>query len=287
VANPADTSQLVFTPSGIYHRSCVWAVPDKGVVDKDGIIRGIDGTVVSHAPCVHPGPYSWDSPEVAKSPWRVQGKAQSLGPRISSDYRPTSYVYQTINHDYVESAGAWSSSGHVYRQIYADFTAPAKPASYSSGEVLFIFPALQNNNSSGTRSIAQPVLQLGDNNYKSPGNNWIGSLYVCQATCYVGANTVSVTAGASLSGIVSLSNCSAGKCDVYVEFDNNSTLASLSMTLQRGVPTNGQTSDTYDLAIASLEVANISACKQLPTGPIYFTSVTRYNELGNQELAGC
>lgn len=266
--SPTDTSGLVALPSGLYHRSCVHGVPNGGKVDADGVIRTADGQVVPHPICVSPGPVMRGSPELARSPW-ARG--------------PNSWTAPTLDH-YMESGTAASGSGHVFRRMSADWTVPAKPISYSSGNIIFLFPSIENNIGLSTSSIAQPVLQLGNNGFHNPGNNWVAALYICesQASCFTSQFAVLVSPGDHLSGLVYASNCSAGKCDWNLSLDNVTQNWRLSMTVTAGMASHGGTNDTYTATHAgALEVYNITTCDGLPAGPFTFNNFIYENESGS------
>jgi hypothetical protein len=267
-SSPVDTSDLVALPSGLYHRSCVHPIPNGGSVNSAGVITTSSGEVVPHAVCVKPGPVPRGSPEIASSPW----------PR-----GPMSWTTPTIN-SYVEQGYAFSGTGHVFRSMGAGWTAPPKPISYSSN-IVFLFPSLQNNYGQSNQSIAQPVLQLGNNGYYSPGNNWIGTLYICQGPndpCYRGESSIAVSPGDHLTGHVSASNCSGGKCDWTIAMTNVTTNTSITGTLIAGNPFGGQTNDTYTFMHAgALEAYNIVTCDYLPAGPIAFSNFSVQNESGS------
>lgn len=264
--DPADTSELVALPNGLYHRSCVHAVPNRGWVEQDGTVHAADGSIVPHANCLLPGPVPRGSPAVARSPWR-RGPGSWTAPQING---------------YVEMAAAFVQGGHLLSQMFADWTSPGAPASYKSGNIIFIFPGAENSN-----TIAQPVLQLGNNGYYSPGDSWIGALYVCRGPgdpCYHGDQTIPISGGDQLSGGVWLSNCSGGKCDVNVQISNNTTLRQLTMTLLKAVALHGETNNTYNYAIAgALETYNIDTCSELPIGPLAFSNLALFDETGSEE----
>jgi hypothetical protein len=179
----------------------------------------------------------------------------------------------------------YTGTGHTFTEIGTQFVVPPRPLTYTSGHIVFMFPALQNNATGGsTASIAQPVLQLGNNGIFTAGDNWIGALYVCQGPtqmCYTGSDSLIFTPGDAVGGLVYTSNCSGGKCDVNVEMDNNTTLHSITYTLAKAVATNGQTNDTYTQAIsAALETYNLNTCDDYPAGPYITHGLVVANELG-------
>jgi len=265
ITNPSDTSDLVALPTGLYHRSCVYTVPDGGRVDENGVITTPSGQVVPHPTCTRPGPVSPRAPEVARSPWARGALSWGSNPP------------PTIN-SYVEYSGATIASGHVYRYLSVDWTVPPKPISYSSN-VVYLFPSFENST-----TIAQPVLQLGNNGFYSPGNNWIGAIYWCRGPndpCYHGSSSLSVSPGDHLRGSVIATNCSGGKCDWTITISDLTTSLQISGTLNANVPHEGQTNDTYNFMHAgAMEAYNISTCDYLPAGPITFSNISVQNESG-------
>jgi hypothetical protein len=260
---PTDTSQLVALPRGLIHRSCLREVPDRSTVAVDGTVTAPDGRVIHYPPCVSPGFLKPGSPEIATSPW-PHG--------LDSWGKTTPPSTQGFIEGFLQDA----ATGHTFTQVGSEWTVPPKPISYTSGNVVFIWNGAQNNQGLSIQSVAQPVLQLGNNGIFNPGNNWIGAIYVCQGPadpCYKDSTTLSFTPGDQASGLVYTSNCSGGKCDVNIEMDNNTTLLRISYTLAKAVATNGQTNDSYTQALfAALETANLSTCDNFPVGPISFSS---------------
>ena len=275
-ASPFDTSDIVVLPSGFYHRECVRAVPNGGHLDRDGVVRTREGVAIQYAPCNRPGPIPKDAPEVALSPWGHSGRAGLGG--VAGITPPT------VN-GYIESATAFAATGHVFRYLGADFSAPLGPASYSSGNIIFIFPGMQNNANTSTQSILQPVLQHGSNGMNNIGNNWGFFAYLCQGPndpCYYTTAGPTISAGDQLQTYMSASNCSAGKCDWTISYYNATVGgAGYSMTVSAGTPTKGQTNDTYTEALGgALEVYGITSCDQLPQGPIRFNTLVLADNYG-------
>ncbi len=224
--------------------------------------------------CISPGPLARGSPEIARSPW----------PRGPGSWARTANQPSTAGALEYTIDSLPTSSGHEFRQIQADWIVPPKPISYTSGNLVYIFPALENNIGTSNGSIAQPVLQLGNNSEFSPGYSWIGALYVCQGLtdpCYYGSSTIAATTGDHLSGLVYASNCTSGKCDWTIELSNNTSQVTFEMTLTASRPTRGQSNDTYTYALGgALETYNLTSCDAFPAGGVSFSNIAVYTELG-------
>ncbi len=103
-----DTSDLVLTPNGFYHRSCVYEVPE-GARIKQGVITRQDGTSYRVPTCLQPGP-------------AIGGLTNTGGGSKNGNVPST--------HGWVAYGSNTIGSGLTIRHIGARWVVPQIPATY-------------------------------------------------------------------------------------------------------------------------------------------------------------
>jgi len=251
-----DTSDLILTPGGLYHRSCVHEVPDGAIVGANGVIRRRDGTAFQVQSCATPGPVS------------VSGLGGSLSIGFGSPTLPGP-------HQSVEDGEASAGTGHTFRYISARWVVPPYPGTpWTSGDhVLFFFPALENSN-----TIIQPVLQYGYNN-EFGGAYWTIASWMCGPDCFHSVpHTVSV--GDVLGGYVEAQGCGGGLCGWLINTVDSTQDYATSVGIAAG--DFGQANDQYTTAFGgTAEVHGLTDCSQWPGGGFTFSQIAVANELGS------
>lgn len=246
-----DTTDLVLTPNGYYHRGCTFEVPE-GATLRDGVITRRDGTSYNAPTCLNPGP--------------VGG---GIGAPAASQRRLVVPGY----HGWPIYGYAWTSVGQTIRHLAARWVVPQRPAAYTSG-TNFLFPGAQNG-----YAIIQPVLQYGPSN-AGGGNYWTIGSWICGATCpFSPLQTVNV--GDVLGGTVDASNCFDGGCNWTITIVD-STLGRSSTLYEAEGQVGHETDDAYNFAVGGAhEIANLTGCYQLTGGPHAFTQLAFTDNSGN------
>lgn len=249
----APQSELVLTPEGWYHRSCVHEVPNGAHVDfRTSMVTRPDGTTYQVGRCLFPG------------------RRNAHGVRVSAP----------VNNGWIEYAEDHSSlgAGHWFGSVTARWTVPSKPAgSYSSSQAYFTFPGIQ---SPSIGYIIQPVLQYGwagdSGGHTFGGNFWSAASWRCNygSDCYYSAPITSIDAGDEMLGTVTASNCANGRC-TWTIIARDLTKATQSTKIVA--------SDTADYRFADgavVEVYALTSCNQYPRTGVFYNSIGLFNENG-------
>lgn len=228
------------TPAGLYHPSCVHEIPAGARVNRRlDVVTRRDGSRYTLPLCTHL-------------------------PIPANRGRERGAVVAPIANGWVEEAE--TSNYPSYGQINANWTVPAAPpAAYSSGQVYYTFPGLENST-----YIIQPVLQYG-NNGAYGGNYWTLTSWHCNtgSNC-VHSTPASATSGDVIQGQVTASNCSGGACAWYITTHD----------LTRGGFTALSINDTFDYSIAvggAVEVYGLTSCNSFPPNGVFYNSISVYN----------
>lgn len=242
----APKAELVRTPNGWYHQSCVREIPTGASERRDGTVTTRGGRVLRLAGCRYPG------------------RRDSNGVRIRRAVRGLS----PDNDGWIEYA-YYSLTGHTYSEISARWVIPSDPLSgYSGDQVYYTFPGLMSS-----EYILQPVLQYGYNGAYG-GNYWTLTAWRCNAgsDCTY-SSPLSASVGDTIHGVVSSENCGNGECDWTV----------LTHNLTADTATYRSWSDTVGFYMAvggALEVNEISSCGQYPRSRVSYGSISMKNESG-------
>lgn len=241
-----DLTDYVPTPAGMYHRSCVTELAEGDRLDsRTGIVEHKDGTKLQETRCAYPAYRT-----------HFAGRKSSGRQLLAPD-----------DTNYVEAAEIAATGTQVFRSISAYWTVPASPpVSYTTGEVFYAFPALQNWADSAqddSSTILQPVLQYAANTWKI--ESWIcgpQSLGRCNHTV-----PITVSSGDAIYGAVTLSSCGSGECMSTIETDDQ--------TIGSATYATGIDEDSFTLAIGgAMETHNgFSVCGDFPPVGTFLTSI--------------
>jgi hypothetical protein len=173
----APQNELVRTPAGWYHRTCVYEVPNAARVSRSGLVTRTDDSSYQLPECLYPG------------------RRTDTGLRASLP----------VNNGWIEDA-RYTLTDRAYGSLTARWNAPANPGgSYSGTKVYYTFPGFWTDD-----YIMQPVLQYGYNGLFG-GSYWTAASWHCGANC-THSTPISVSAGDAMLGTVTASDCHGGDC---------------------------------------------------------------------------
>ncbi len=246
----APRGELIATPSGWYHRSCVHAIPEGARGNRHGTVTRRDGTSFQTPNCLYPGRRTADGQRASRG---------SAGGR---------HVQGPTNNGWIEYA-LYGLSGDTYGYLLADWEVPDDPSGYSGNKLYYTFPGLQ-----GGGYILQPVLQYGDNGAFG-GSYWTLASWSCDDGQDCNYSTpISASAGDDIRGSVEASDCANRVCDWTI--------------ITRNVTTQTQTTRVYEDTLiyatafgGAVEVNDITACSQYPEYGVSYTSIALKDEDGN------
>jgi hypothetical protein len=211
-------NDYITTPSGKFHKSCVYAVKSGTAVEK-------------HAACRY---------QAIRS-----DRAQAV---LAGGKAPTVSGWVEASYQYAPSPGWFSYS-------IAGWYVPSNPSN-STAALVYYFPGFENT--SGSLSIIQPVLQWG-NNGRWGGSYWsIASWYVDSNGTTSYSTPVVVSAGQTIDGTMAGTSCTAaGVCNWTITTAVRDTGASTALTVNPG--------HVYNLAFPlALEAYGLNYCNQYP-----------------------
>lgn len=254
----APRSQLVLTPDGWYHRSCVHEVPNGAFVHmRTGTVTRPDGSTYKVGKCLYPG------------------RRHANGVR---DYSP-------VDNGWIEYAEDETSlgAGQWYGSITAKWTVPDAPlGTYADTQAYFTFDGVKSPfTSDSTGYILQPVLQWGwsgnsDTTGNFGGNKWTAASWKCNfgSDCYHSPPDTTITPGDVILGTVNASNCANGHCTWTITAED---LDSAKYSTKIIV------SDTAAYRYADggvVEVYNLTTCGQYPYTGVFYNSIGLFDENG-------
>jgi hypothetical protein len=254
MASDIDTTELVLTPNGYYHRTCVYGVP-KGAHFRDGVITRADGSQYHVPTCLHPGPAN-------------RGQSQRATGQNGGSVPSTN--------GWVAYGANFLPTGRTIHHIGARWIVPPHPQSYPSNATNFLFPGAEDFPAT---KVVQPVLQYGSSG-AGGGQYWSATGWHCGPTCVHGT-LITVSQGDVLGGTVDAPNCSGGACDWVIDVEDSTTHASSVFTaLHSSLGT--QTNDNLTFAVAgAFEIWNMgNFCYGLSGGPHQFTQVSFIDNTG-------
>jgi len=245
----ADTD-LVATPSGWYHRDCIFAVPNGSHIDVHHLVRRPDGSAFQLPLCKHPG--------------RVQRG-------FTSELTPSGGLFTWVE---------WTSysPGTLWGEIDASWHVPTLPLPSPYGvvndtpQVFFAFPGIQSKFDTGA-TILQPVLTYGGGAGYG-GNFWTATSWACGHVCMHGSTVLNVTPGDSMFGSVTASNCVNGSC----------TWTIVTRDGTRGIASSYSIDDTsgYRYAVGgSMEAHGLTTCSEFPAAGVFFTGIVLKDQSGH------
>jgi hypothetical protein len=244
---PGVPVDFVPTPNGWRHRSCVISVGEGESVQADHVL-GADGRRRPFAPCGYPA-------------FDRQG-----GRLVEGLHQPTVSGW-------VASLNSASSGAIGY--LAADWTVPST-AAVRQGQTLFFFPGLEPL--ATTDTILQPVLAwngFGDNAWT------IASWNCCKSGNVFHSTPVKVSAGHTLTGSMTGSNCSsAGACSSWKIVTRDDTAAT-----QTSFPTTSY-GEKLDWAFGgAMEVYGVNTCTEYPGNTsIHWRNIKAHDTQGHSIL---
>jgi hypothetical protein len=253
---PAPPGQLVATPNGWYHRSCVHELPDGARRNRDKTVTRKDGTVFQTQKCLFPGRRNSDGNRARP---RSRRGGQGQGP-----------VGDPVNNGYMEFAHH-SLSGESYGYLSAEWEVPDDPSgSYSAGDVYFTFPGIQGQGREDYY-ILQPVLEY----HNRGGSFWSLASWYCDDGGDCASNGyISASAGDQVRGSVEALDCVDRVCTWTITTWNETTQDS---TIQEFEDTLN-----YNFGIGgAAEVRSLESCLQYPTPGVSYSSITLKDEDGD------
>jgi hypothetical protein len=193
--------EFVTTPAGRYHRTCVHEIPIGARVGKDRVVKRRDGTTYQIPQCTHP----------------VRMNSGRTATHGDDPFPPTTNGWVEYSFDSL-------SGGDQYRKLTAAWKVPADPeGSYSGAQVYYSFPGLESDEP----AIIQPVIQYGSNAFFG-GSYWSMTSWICHdnGECDYTTPYTNVSAGDSITGLVTVSNCANGDCDWWITIQDVTKSAS-------------------------------------------------------------
>lgn len=254
----APASEMVSTPMGWYHRSCVNEVPNYAFVDtRTRIVRRSDGTTYQLPPCLYPGRRTRDGRLAATAPdfagWvEFAQDSTSMGP------------------------------GNQFGEIVANWTVPADPdTAYIPGLEYAAWPGLVSWGSTPTKAVIQPVLTYGYVTGRpgyTGGDFWTAAPWRCDLNqdCIIGGH-MTVYHGDHLFGRVQLvpGSCSGGQCTWVTTIQDDNTTAVRVDTVR----------DLDNFRIAEggvVETKSLTWCKMYPSTGVFFTNIALFDQSGQR-----
>jgi len=246
----APQEELVATPNGYYHRSCVHEIPNGARENRDGTITEMGGAATELPECLYPGQRTAEGVRIRRSltqGWRSQ---------------------TPDNNGWIEWSQDGLSGGHTFSELSADWIVPDDPSSGYSGSTgpYYTFPGIWSN-----EYILQPVLQYGGNGLYG-GNYWTLASWRCNVgTDCTYSTPLTASVGDTIHGVVSSSDCEDGECIWTVVTQN---LTADTLTYRSWVDTVA-----FDTATGgAVEVYDISSCSQYPRFGVSYTDISLKDE---------
>jgi hypothetical protein len=236
----APQGELVFTPAGWYHRSCVYEVPNGARVSRTGQVTRSDDSSYQLPECPYPG------------------RRTEAGVRASLP----------VNNGWIEDA-RYSLPDRAYGGATARWNAPANPlGSYSGVRVYYTFPGLWSN-----EYIVQPVLQYGYNGYFG-GSYWTAASWHCDdgSNC-THSTPISVSAGDAMLGSVTASDCQGGECWWTVIARDLTRQTQSTYVIE-------DTWNYPNAAGGVVEVWGLTTCSQYPRTGVFYSAIALHDEYG-------
>jgi hypothetical protein len=268
---PASVPEgYLVTPMGYFHASCVKQVASTDVLHPDEMaIYHADGSFDAMHVCAYPhftAKGELIPLEPAAKGSGAGNKLIPLNPSTETGSKEPPY----IKHSWMVDIETYTSSS--YGEVKSDFTVPKAPSSHD-GQIIYLFPGLQDYNNNATETILQPV--LGWDAYYS--NAWgIASWNCCVSNTLYVSNPEPANTGDKIYGEV-INQCKSGtlECGKWtVKTEDKSTGAYSDLLNESNF---GQ---TFNWGFGSvLEVYYVKKCSDYPQGgSLESTSVDFYND---------
>ncbi|MGH3411165.1 MAG: hypothetical protein ACRDRJ_52995 [Streptosporangiaceae bacterium] len=252
------TGNWEHTPDGLSFRSCVYHVPDRGLVRKNEIVAP-SGAIHKITPCTHPtivtpgsaGPGAIRPGAIRPSAIRPSASEPAPGTNAPLSgpcgFGPGGHWWAASCYG---SAPAWVTS---FDQEYAVPSNPAK-----TGALIFLWGGIENATGN---TLLQDVLTWGANgNIVTQPNVWyVNNWYLWPGNNSVISPAMHVNPTDTIVADLTASNCSsAGSCTWVLKSTDTVSGRSTSYTVGSGV--------AFDLLIGSdMEVPSGEGCVETPT----------------------
>jgi len=240
---------LVLTPAGRVHRSCVYHVEDGAVLEPHKSREILpDGKVVTFPPCAHP-----------------RGKPSSILPDTNGWVeRDSASATGRVVTDFVRMDGQWQ--------------VPSAPTNASSQTVFFFIDLLPTTQD----AIIQPVLQWGPSSAGGSQSWAIASWFIDSSNNVFFSTLTSVSPNTTVSGSIVATSCSGdyNNCTWSVATSGFLNFSFFTIPVNTTLTVNATIPFTVtDMGV--LEAYGIATCDQYPsTGAISFFNVHTYQPLG-------
>lgn len=240
----------VSTPGGLYHRSCVIAIPD-------GAVLRYDGTVTLKTGARYSVPTTCSYPILRpSSPVRAtqDGGVQRLATPFSLSDMPTLNGY---------AEEAFFSSTYPLMQVAADWNVPTGPVAYAQ-QAYFNFPGLVS-----PAYILQPVVQFGVSG-AGGGPYWSMTGWKCGAIhqpCFVLGSLKKVNSGDQIHGSVVGTGCVGSICNWTVAATDQTTGTAFSqLAVDSQYYFQGEGGD--------VEAKGATSCDEIPINGVTYTGIS-------------
>jgi hypothetical protein len=252
------------TPFGYFHPSCVHQLDKDATLLKDErTVRHADGSFENISACDHPR-YRSDGKLITKGSAIAPNDAEINTKDVGEAKGPA------ITHAWIETASV--TTGFFYGELAASWVVPNAPAT-NDGQIIYLFPGLEDANDPNPGTILQPVL-----GWNAPyTNNWgILSWNCCVANTVWYSTPVGVASGDVITGTIK-SNCSAGTQSACTSW--NVTTEDITKGHSTTLVDTSSFGQIFNWAFSgALEVYDIAQCSDYPLGgALTFTNVKLYD----------
>lgn len=272
---PANVPEdYVATPIGYFHPSCVKQVAkDDALHPDESLIYHADGLVEAMPECEY-AHYTADGELVSEElPSEDSETAKGKQVPLNAGTDPASEEPPYIKHSWIVAVNAETSSS--YGKVIAKFKVPKAPSSHD-GQIIYLFPGLEDYKKTKTETIVQPVLGWNTPYYKTADEWSITSWNCCvKGTVYVSPGE-KVNTGDTIYGEV-VNQCKAGTLEcgdwtIYTEDESSGAWTKLY--------NESNFKQTFNWGFGSvLEAYYIKRCSDYPEGgSMKSTDVTLYND---------
>jgi MYXO-CTERM domain-containing protein len=250
---PGVPASYVITPNGFFHPSCVVTVAPDERLDPDLVIRTLAGVPrATVPPCAYP---RFDFQGRTVSSREPANPAPTMGAPPAPQLKPAGAAWDGYPVLYSYTGSSWGS------YLSDTWIVPPPPTTVASGEVVFLWNAVQTSN-----SLLQPVLGFNDDGVNM---EWqISSWNCCTSGISGQTGGTAVNPGDVIQGTVTGANCddSTGVCQNWTITATDLTSGQsevLNTTSPNGTPQN------IDPGV--LETYGVTSCDMFPpTGEVAF-----------------
>lgn len=235
------------TPAGWYHESCVHQIPVGARVERNNVVKTVAAGSYQLPLCLHP-PQSthFGRPDsTAKNPVASNGSG---------------WTEWTYDNNYTPR-----------RQLVADWTVPAAPSAYATGQVYYTFPALEQ-----ASLIVQTVLQYGRTGSDYGGPFWSITSWQCNGgTNCIHSAPITVNPSDLIHGSMVATNCVNHTCTWTITTRDVTTAQETVLTLADY--------DTYNYVVGgAVETYSLNSCSNFPSPGVSYSNIAEYDSTYTQ-----